>query len=104
VFDFKRNTHCFARFDRARHVKAVEIIPDLLTFRAIDFGYRASACLWAQRSPTRQLFLIDELLPANLTTPELVAAIKVRKASFGLSVPPRASYCDPGGQRTGRAE
>lgn len=31
-------------------------------------------------------------------TPKLVAVIKAREASFGLSVPPRTSYCDPAGR------
>ena len=68
------------------------------TWRAIDFGYRHPACLWAQRSPAGQLFIVDELLPENTTTPEFVAQIKAREASFGLAVPVISSFCDPAGK------
>jgi hypothetical protein len=88
----------FKRFSSERHVKDVEIIDNWQSYRGIDFGYRHPACLWAQRSPAGQLFIVDELLPENLTTPEFVAAIKGREKSFGLVVPVRASYCDPAGR------
>ncbi len=68
------------------------------TWRAIDFGYRHPACLWAQRSPAGQLFIVDELLLCNTTTPEFAAQIKAREQSFGLAVPVIASYCDPAGK------
>ena len=68
------------------------------TWRAIDFGYRHPACLWAQRSPAGQLFIVDELLPENTTTPEFVAQIKAREGSFGLAVPVISSFCDPAGK------
>ena len=70
------------------------------TWRAIDFGYHHPACLWAQRSPSGQLFIVDELLPANLATPEFVKKIKEREQGFGLAVPIKASYCDPAGKAT----
>jgi hypothetical protein len=88
----------FKRFLRERHVKKIEIVANWQSFRGIDFGYRHPACLWAQRSPGGQLFIVDELLPVNLTTPEFAAAIKTREAGFGLVVPVRASYCDPAGK------
>jgi hypothetical protein len=88
----------FKRFSTERHVQDVEIIDNWQSYRAIDFGYRHPACLWAQRSPAGQLFIVDELLPENLTTPEFVAAIKDRERSFGLVVPVGASCCDPAGR------
>jgi hypothetical protein len=88
----------FKRFDSDRHVQDVEIINNWQSFRGIDFGFRHAACLWAQRSPSGQLFIVDELLPEHLTTPEFVAAIKAREAGYGLVMPVRASYCDPAGQ------
>ena len=57
-----------------------------------------TACLWAQRSPAGQLFIVDELLPQNTTTLEFVERIKAREASYGLAVPVIASYCDPAGK------
>jgi hypothetical protein len=90
----------FKRFSRERHIKKLEIVANWQSFRGIDFGYRHPACLWAQRSPAGQLFIVDELLPENLTTPEFAAAIKAREAGFGLVVPVRASYCDPAGRAT----
>ena len=59
-------------FAARRHVQEVEIVANWQTWRAIDFGYRHAACLWAQRSPAGQLFIVDELLPENATTPEFV--------------------------------
>jgi hypothetical protein len=90
----------FKRFSRERHVQEVAIIPNWQTWRAIDFGFRHPACLWAQRSPAGQLFVVDELLPENTTTPEFVAQIKAREESFGLALPVTASYCDPAGKGT----
>jgi hypothetical protein len=88
----------FERFSRERHVRRVEIINNWESYRGIDFGYRHPACLWAQRSPAGQLFIVDELLPVNLATPEFVAAIKAQEDRFGLVVPVEASYCDPAGR------
>jgi hypothetical protein len=69
----------FKRFSSELHVADVEIVNNWQTWRAIDFGYRHPACLWAQRSPAGQLFIVDELLPENATTPEFVAQIKARE-------------------------
>jgi hypothetical protein len=88
----------FKRFCSDRHVAEVAIVANYQTWRAIDFGYRHPACLWAQRSPAGQLFIVDELLPANATTPEFVAKIKEREQVYGLAVPVIASYCDPAGK------
>ena len=52
----------FQRFRTERHVAEVAIVNNWQTWRAIDFGYRHPACLWAQRSPAGQLFIVDELL------------------------------------------
>ena len=88
----------FKRFRAERHVMAVAIVANWQTWRAIDFGYRHPACLWAQRSPAGQLFIVDELLPENTTTPEFVAKIKAREAGFGLALPVIGSFCDPAGK------
>jgi hypothetical protein len=88
----------FKRFGAERHVTAVAIVENWQTWRAIDFGYRHPACLWAQRSPAGQLLIVDELLLCNTTTPEFAAQIKAREQSFGLAVPVIASYCDPAGK------
>ena len=53
----------FKRFSFERHVKQITIVKNWRTWRAIDFGLRHRACLWAQRSPAGQLFIVDELLP-----------------------------------------
>ena len=41
----------FKRFSFERHVKEIEIVDNWRTWRAIDFGFSYSACLWAQSSP-----------------------------------------------------
>jgi hypothetical protein len=87
-----------SRFTREHHVKQIAIVENWQTWRAIDFGYRHPACLWAQRSPAGQLFIVDELLPENATTPEFVAQIKEREESFALAEPVVASFCDPAGK------
>ena len=48
--------------------------------------------------PTGQLFIVDELLPENTTTPEFVKMIKAREQSFALAEPVIASFCDPAGK------
>ena len=90
----------FKRFSLERHVKAIEIVRNWDTWRAVDFGLRHSACLWAQCSPAGQLFIVDELLPENVPTPEFAAQIKAREATYGLVEPPLESYCDPAGTAT----
>jgi hypothetical protein len=88
----------FKRFSFERHVKQITIVPNWQTWREIDFGLRHPACLWAQRSPKGQLFIVDELLPENVTTPEFAAQIKAREATYGLVEPPLESFCDPAGK------
>jgi hypothetical protein len=90
----------FKRFSFERHVKDIKIVDNWQTFRAIDFGYRHPACLWAQRSPDGQLFIVDELLLDNTPTPEFAAQIKAREETYGLVEEPLASYCDPAGKAT----
>ena len=48
--------------------------------------------------PTGQLFIVDELLPENTTTPEFVKMIKAREQGFALAEPVSASFCDPAGK------
>ncbi len=88
----------FKRFCRERHVKEIAIVANWDTVRAIDFGFRHPAVLWAQRAPSGQLFIVDELLPENTTTPELVELIKERETAYGLALPAGPSYCDPAGR------
>ena len=90
----------FKRFSFERHVQAIEIVHNWDTWRAVDFGYRHSACLWAQCSPTGQLCIVDELLPENTTTPEFAAQIKAREASYRLVEEPLETFCDPAGKGT----
>lgn len=90
----------FQRFERARHVQKIRICENWETFRAIDFGFRHAACLWAQRSPAGQIFIVDELLPENTTTKEFVKKIEGREEGYHLVTKPRASYCDPAGKST----
>lgn len=87
----------FKRFERARHVQDVEVQRSWTTFRSIDFGFRHPACLWEQVAPSGQVFVVDELLPENMTTTEFVQAIVERERSWDLGETPRASYCDPAG-------
>ncbi len=63
----------FKRFRRERHVADISVVANWPTWRAIDFGYRHPACLWAQRSPAGQLFIVAELVPENLDTAEFVS-------------------------------
>ncbi len=88
----------FKRFSFERHVKEIAIVANWHTWRAVDFGFNYSACLWAQSSPSGQLFIIDELLPTDTATPEFVEQIKAREATFGLVEEPRYSCCDPAGK------
>jgi hypothetical protein len=88
----------FKRFSRERHVKDISIVDNWRTYRGVDFGIRRSACLWAQVSPSGQLFIVDELLPQNTPTPEFARLIKEREASFKLVEEPLCSYCDPAGR------
>ena len=50
------------------------------------------------RFTKRQLFIVDELPPANATTPEFVAQIQAREQSFALAVAVIASYRGPAGK------
>ena len=86
----------FKRFSRERHVASIDVVPSWATFRAIDFGYRHPACLWAQRAPSGQLFIVAEALPENVTTSEFRNTITATDAR--LHVAPSVSYCDPAGR------
>jgi hypothetical protein len=90
----------FERFKRERNVAETSIVPNWPTVRAVDFGYRHPACIWIQSSPARQSYVVAELVPADLTTEEFARAILARETSFGLVVPPRATYGDPAGRST----
>ena len=88
----------FKRFSAERHVKDIAIVANWRTWRAVDFGIRHGACLWAQVSPAGQLFIVDELLPDNTPTPAFAEAIKQREAGYGLVEEPFVTYCDPAGK------
>ena len=77
----------FKKFSFERNVSEVEIMDNWETYRAIDFGLRHAACLWAQSSPQGQLFIVDELLTCDLSTAEFAEAIKVHEAPFNLIEP-----------------
>ena len=97
----------FKRFSAVRHVAEVAIVENWPTWRGIDFGYRHPACLWLQRSPAGQLFVVDELLPENSTTPEFVEAIRAREAGFKPGRAADRKLLRPGrtsGQRADRGE
>ena len=88
----------FKKFSFERNVAEVEIMDNWETYRAIDFGLRHAACLWAQSSPQGQLFIVDELLTCDLATAEFAEAIKAHEAPFNLVEPSLVSYCDPAGK------
>lgn len=92
----------FERFDPERNIADIDVMPGWTTYRCVDPGYRHPACLWVQRSPKGQLFVVDELLPDGtrhpLTTPEFAQAILDREAGYGLVSPPLVTYCDPAGR------
>jgi hypothetical protein len=79
-------------------VRDVEVVRSWPTYRAVDFGYRHPACLWAQIAPSGQVFSVDELLPEAMTTQELAHDIAEREAAWSLNEPPRLTYCDPAGK------
>ena len=93
----------FKRF-RASATSPMSIVPNWPTWRAIDFGYRHPACLWAQRSPAGQLFIVDELLPQNATTPEFVAKIKDARAELRPGRAGERQLLRPGRQGGQRAD
>ena len=85
----------FERFTRERNVAKIDPVPGWKTWRGIDFGYRHPACVWVQRSPKGQLFVVGELAPENVTTEEFRDAIVAIDERLGLN--PERSYCDPAG-------
>jgi hypothetical protein len=84
------------RFDSTRNVAEVDVVPAWRTYRAVDFGYRNSACVWAQVTPTGQLFIVSELLPKNTTTREFAEQILARDKELGVT--PAATHVDPAGR------
>ena len=88
----------FKKFSFERNVAEVEIVDNWESYRAIDFGLRHAACLWAQCSPQGQLYIVDELLTCDLSTDQFAEAIKAHEAPFNLVEPALVSYCDPAGK------
>jgi len=87
----------FERFSLERNVTEFDVVPEWPTWRGVDFGYRHPACLWLQRSPAGQLFVVAEFLPADATTPELGVGILAYEKGWHLAEGPRATFCDPAG-------
>jgi hypothetical protein len=85
----------FERFTRERNVATVRPVSGWTTWRGVDFGFRHPACVWVQKSPAGQLFVIAELAPSNMTTEEFRDAIVAIDKRLGVA--PRYSYCDPAG-------
>ncbi len=85
----------FERFTRERNVAKVVPVSAWTTWRGIDFGYRHPACVWVQKSPAGQYFVVGELAPSNVTTEEFRDTIVAGDKRLGVS--PRYSYCDPQG-------
>jgi len=88
----------FERWDPARNVGDVTIVPEWRTVRAVDHGYHSPACLWIQTSPAGQRFVVAELVPHDLTTEEFAQAILAKERAWGLTEPPGVSFCDPAGR------
>lgn len=91
----------FERFTRERNTDQdwdVKITPQPAwqTWRGVDFGFRHPACVWVQKSPRGQFFVVAELAPENVTTEEFRDAIVATDARLGVA--PLASYCDPAGK------
>lgn len=86
----------FERFTRERNVRKVTAQPSWKTWRGVDFGFRHPACLWVQKAPSGQLFVIGEYAPENITTEEYRDGIVAMDARLGVT--PLASYCDPAGK------
>jgi hypothetical protein len=85
----------FERFTRERNVLAVTPQPSWKTWRGVDFGFRHPACLWVQKAPSGQLFVVGEYAPENIITEEYRDGIVAMDARLGVA--PLASYCDPAG-------
>lgn len=86
----------FERFTRERNVLAVTPQAAWKTWRGVDFGFRHPACVWMQKAPSGQLFVVGEYAPENITTEEYRDGIVAMDARLG--VVPLASYCDPAGK------
>jgi hypothetical protein len=86
----------FERFTRERNVRAVTPQPSWKTWRGVDFGFRHPACLWTQKAPSGQLFVVAEHAPENVTTEEYRDGIVAMDGELGVA--PLATYCDPAGK------
>ena len=86
----------FERWNPAVNIADVQIVPELRTARAVDFGFRSAACLWSQVDSRGQRFVVSEYLPHNLTTEEFAEGILQRDRALGVK--PAVSYVDPAGR------
>lgn len=87
----------FERFDQTRHMPEKDHSPvdHWQTWRAVDFGYIHSACVWLQQSPEGQIFVVGELCPRRVTTGELATQILAQDRILGVN--PMGTFCDPAG-------
>jgi hypothetical protein len=88
----------FERWLHDRNVAERPILPQAVTWRCVDFGFRTPAVFWAQRAPNDELRIIWELIPHNITTSELADRILQEESQLGLHIPPRCTWCDPAGR------
>jgi hypothetical protein len=86
----------FERFSREHNVRKVEPQPGWQAWRGVDFGFRHPACLWVQKAPSGQLFVVAEYAPERKITEEFRDGIVAMDKKLGVS--PKASYCDPSGK------
>ncbi len=79
----------YDQFDARLHIRAEEYEPkrdtDTRLYRAIDFGYRRPAVLWAEESNSGELVIFAELLGDNWNRELLMEEIRRVDQQFGLS-------------------
>jgi len=88
----------FEKFDPRRNVQEFEYAPLWQNYIGVDFGWQNAAVVFAQLSPTGQIFVYDEWTPQLLKTSEQAlgvdARLRMREALL------TDGYCDPAGRGT----
>ena len=88
----------YERFSERKHVIHWKYNPDLLVYRAIDFGYHTPVVLWLQVTVDDEVIIFREYIGENNTISELFHHINKVDAKIGITeADVEMTFCDPAG-------
>ncbi len=89
----------FDEFEPSSNVRQIDYNPNLLLYRAIDFGFvNPFVCLWIQTDGEGNIFVIDEYIRSRAAIQ--IHAEEIKKRTPCSEEKTAGTFCDPAGEST----